>query len=288
MPQSLTASARYGDCVRIDLHTHSNRSDGTDDPGILVEKAKAAGLDVVALTDHDSTVGWDEAADAAANADIELVRGIEMSCLCEGKSVHLLGYRFDPLNQPLIAELQHVLDGRTSRLPAMLERLQSLGIDITVADVQAWSGRAAATGRPHVADALVAKGVVADRTEAFEKFLKPGRPAYVARYGIDLAAGIGLLNAAGGVAVIAHPWGRGSHHVLTPTRLAQLKAAGLAGIEVDHNDHDAEARASLRQIARELDLVMTGSSDYHGTGKVDFDLGCNTTAPKEFDRLMGR
>ncbi len=274
--------------MRIDLHTHSNRSDGTDDPGILVEKAKSAGLDVVALTDHDSAVGWDDAADAAASNGIELVRGIEMSCLREGHSVHLLGYRFDPRYQPLADELHHVLDGRTNRLPAMLERLRALGIDITVDDVDAWSGNAVATGRPHVADALVAKGVVADRSEAFDKFLKPGRPAYIARYGIDLTTGIDLLNAAGGVAVIAHPWGRGSDRVLTATRLAELKAVGLAGIEVDHNDHDAQARAALRQIARKLDLVVTGSSDYHGTGKIDFDLGCNTTDPQQFERLMTR
>lgn len=274
--------------MRIDLHTHSNRSDGTDDPAVLIEKAKATGLDVVALTDHDSTSGWDEAADAAASVDIEFVRGIEMSCLCVGKSVHLLGYRFDPHHQPLIDELQRVLDGRTGRLPAMLQRLGALGIDLTLEEVAVWSGKAAATGRPHVADALVAKGVVANRDEAFERFLTPGKPAYVERYGTDLETGIGLINAAGGVAVIAHPWSRGSHRVLTVHRLEALVAAGLAGIEVDHNDHDAQARASLRRIARELDLVPTGSSDYHGTGKIDFELGCNTTDPEQYERLMSR
>lgn len=272
----------------IDLHTHSNRSDGTDSPSELVIKAKAAGLDVVAITDHDCTDGWQEASEAAERVGIELVKGIEMSCIMEGKSVHLLGYDFDPDNGPLVDELRRIIDGRNGRLPETLERLHTLGINIGVQDVRRWSRNASAMGRPHVADALVELGVVANRDEAFHKYLMHGKPAYVERYATSLFEAIGLLNAAGGVAVIAHPWSRGSHRVLTAKTIGSLKDAGLAGIEVDHNDHGAEARASLRQIAHEFDLVQTGSSDYHGLGKINFDLGCNTTDPSQFTRLLAR
>jgi len=274
--------------VRIDLHTHSNRSDGTDSPTELIENAKFAGLDVVAITDHDSTEGWEEAATAARRVGVELIKGIEISTRLEGKSIHLLGYQFDPTSEGLTAELQRVLDGRNSRLPAVLERLRGLGIAIEAEDVRRWSANAAATGRPHVADALVELGVVGDRQQAFEKYLMPGKPAYVDRYAADLPTAIGLIKDAGGKAVLAHPWSRGSHRVLTRVRIRGLVDAGLDGLEVDHNDHTAEDRAALRQIARGFDLVQTGSSDYHGTGKVGFDLGCHTTSRQQFDLLFNR
>lgn len=274
--------------MRIDLHTHSNRSDGTDSPTELIENAKAAGLDVVALTDHDCTEGWDEATAAADRVGIELVKGIEISCRLGGRSIHLLGYDFDPANVPLVEELRRVIEGRNSRLPETLARLQGLGIEIETTDVAQWSGNAAAMGRPHVADALIGLKVVANRDEAFDRFLMPGRPAYVDRYAADLYQAIALVRAAGGVTVIAHPWSRGSNRVLTASTFPTLKDAGLIGIEVDHNDHDPEARASLRQIARELDFVQTGSSDYHGTGKVNFDLGCNTTPRDQYELLFER
>jgi len=273
--------------VKIDLHTHSDRSDGTDTPTELIENAKAAGLDVIAITDHDSTEGWKEADKAAKRVGITLVHGIEISTKLDGKSVHLLGYEFDPKDKPLLHELRKVIDGRNSRLPATLERLRGLGIDITAHDVRARSTNAAATGRPHVADALIDLGVVQDRNEAFERYLKPGRPAYVDRYAADLTTAITLVKAAGGKAVLAHPWSRGSHRVLTRDRIGTLKEHGLDGLEVDHNDHGAEDRAALRQIARDLGLVRTGSSDYHGTGKIDFPLGGNTTEPEQYRRLLG-
>ncbi|KAA1397573.1 PHP domain-containing protein [Aeromicrobium ginsengisoli] len=274
--------------MKIDLHTHSDRSDGTDTPTELIENAKAAGLDVIAITDHDSTEGWKEADKTARRVGITLVHGIEISTKLDGKSVHLLGYEFDPKDKPLLHELRKVIDGRNSRLPATLERLRGLGIDITAHDVRARSTNAAATGRPHVADALIDLGVVQDRNEAFERYLKPGRPAYVDRYAADLPTAIGLVKAAGGKAVLAHPWSRGSHRVLTRDRIGTLKEQGLDGLEVDHNDHGAEDRAALRQIARDLGLVRTGSSDYHGTGKIDFPLGGNTTEPEQYRRLLDR
>ncbi|EFQ82819.1 PHP domain protein [Aeromicrobium marinum DSM 15272] len=274
--------------MTIDLHTHSNRSDGTDSPTELVEHAAAAGLSVVALTDHDSTAGWDEAQAAADRAGIRLVPGIEVSCRLEHQSIHLLGYAFDPHDEALLAELDRVLAGRDGRLPGIIGRLNDLGIEITQADVAAVSGHAMASGRPHVADALVERGVVADRSEAFERFLKPGRPAYVDRYAAPLATAIELIVAAGGTTVLAHPWSRGSDRVLTADAIAGLVPHGLAGIEVDHNDHDPAAREALRTIATDLDLVVTGSSDYHGTGKsAAFHLGCNTTAPEQLERLLG-
>lgn len=270
----------------IDLHTHSRRSDGTDSPTELVENAARAGLDVVALTDHDAMTGWGEAQTAADRVGITLVKGLEISCRYRYKGVHLLGYEPDPTDPSLLAELERVLRGRQDRLPKTIAKLQDLDIPITEADVLAVSGDAAATGRPHVADALVAMGVVANRDEAFERYLMPGRPAYVDRYAAHLEEMIRLLIDAGGRPVIAHPWTRQSRSVLTEEVIADLAELGLVGLEVDHNDHDAGTRTRLREIARELDLVVTGSSDYHGTGKVGYDLGVNTTVPDQAVRLL--
>jgi predicted metal-dependent phosphoesterase TrpH len=273
--------------VRIDLHTHSNRSDGTESPADLVKRALTEGLDVLGLTDHDTTEGWDEAAEAAESAGLRLVRGIEVSCVFAGYGVHLLAYLPDPSYPPLGRELQRVLDGRNSRLPATLERLRALGIDIDVHDVRRVAGETAAMGRPHVADALVELGVVRDRNEAFNTYLGPQGPAYVHRYAADLEDMIVTVVAAGGVTVLAHPWAsRHNHSALDAAGIARLREVGLSGLEVDHQDHDPATRAALRAVAGDLDLVVTGSSDYHGLGKVDHDLGRNTTAPDQLDRLL--
>lgn len=272
--------------MRIDLHTHSSLSDGTDDPRTLIEQASLAGLDVVALTDHDTAEGWPEAAAAAADAGITLVRGMEISTRLGSAGVHLLGYLPDATHPPLAAALDKILDGRNARVPAICAKLQELGFDVTEEAVRRRAADAAATGRPHVADVMVAAGIVADRDEAFARFLNPGRPAYVNRYAVPLAEAIGLVTAAGGVSVIAHPWGRGRSGVLPEATLADLRDQGLVGIEVDHQDHAPETREELRAIARNLDLVVTGSSDHHGIGKTNHDLGCNTTAPEEYARLL--
>jgi predicted metal-dependent phosphoesterase TrpH len=273
--------------MRIDLHTHSDRSDGTESPTELVRRAKRHGIDVLGLTDHDTVEGWDEAAAAAASTGVTLVRGIEVSCRFFGYGVHLLAYLPDPTYPPLATELQRILDGRNSRLPATLESLRSLGIDIDVHDVRKVAGNTAAMGRPHVADALVALGVVADRSQAFNRYLGPRGPAYVNRYAADLTTMIRTVTEAGGVSVVAHPWAsRHNHTALDLAGFAALRDAGLAGIEVDHEDHDPETREALRGLAKELDLVVTGSSDHHGHGKVDHELGCNTTAPGELERLL--
>ena len=273
--------------MRIDLHTHSNRSDGTDTPTELIENAAAAGLDVVAITDHDSTAGWDEAQVAADRVGIRLVRGIEISTMLDGVSVHLLGYGFDPADEPLLAELGRILDGRDDRLPTLLAQLAAHDMPLTVDDVVAQSGAAAASGRPHVADAMVAAGYVADRDEAFRDWLYDDGPAYVARYGAPLLEAVDLVAAAGGVTVVAHPWARKGRRVLTPEVFGDLAARGLSGIEVDHVNHTPEVRDELRALATDLDLVVTGSSDYHGTGKgPEFHLGANTTAPDQLERLL--
>ena len=272
--------------MRIDLHTHSSRSDGTDAPADLVRAAVAAGLDVVALTDHDSATGWDEAAAAAEEAGIGFVPGMEISCKHGGRSVHLLAAWPDPSYEPLVRLLDRVLDGRDERMPQMVEKLRALGYPITVDDVLAQAEGARSIGRPHIADALVAAGSVQNRDEAFATLLGSGGPAYVSRPAAGLEEAVRVVGESGGVTVIAHPWGRESAPVLQAPAIAALERAGLTGLEADHQDHDAEARSALRAIAADLGLVVTGSSDYHGTGKVDHDLGCNTTAPEEYARLQ--
>ena len=273
--------------MRIDLHTHSNRSDGTESPDALVRRAQRSGVDVLGLTDHDTTDGWEDAASAAADVGVTLVRGIEVSCTYGGFGVHLLAYLPDPSYPPLAQELGQVLEGRNARLPATLERLRGLGIDIDEQDVRRVAGETAAMGRPHVADALVDLRVVADRNEAFNVYLGRHRPANVRHYAVDLERMIGIVDAAGGVSVLAHPWAsRHDHSALDAAGIAGLQEAGLSGVEVDHEDHDGTTREGLRVIAKELDLVVTGSSDYHGVGKVDHELGCNTTAPEQLERLL--
>lgn len=273
--------------MRIDLHTHSDRSDGTDTPAELVRNARAAGVDVLALTDHDTTVGWDEAARTAEEVGVGLVRGIEVSTRFAGHGVHLLAYLPDPTHPGLVAELDRVLEGRDNRLPGILARLAELDIRLEAQDVRRLAGDAAALGRPHVADALVAAGVVRSRDQAFAEFLGSGGPAYVDRYAADLVTMIHTVADAGGVSVIAHPWAtRHEHSALDGEGLETLRGHGLAGVEVDHEDHDAATRERLRGLAGELDLVVTGSSDYHGTGKEGHRLGCNTTGPDQLDRLL--
>ncbi|GCD91606.1 PHP domain-containing protein [Nocardioides sp. LS1] len=274
--------------MRIDLHTHSRASDGTQSPEELVHAAVAAGIDVLGITDHDSAEGWAAASAAAERTGLQLVRGMEISTRHDGHGVHLLAYLPDPTHPELVSELDQVLEGRSSRVPAMVARLRSLDIDITEDDVRRASGHSAAAGRPHVADALVTLGVVADRDEAFARFLDRGRPAHANRYASPLRTMIRVVAEAGGVTVIAHPWGRHGQERPDEAALAELAALGLAGIEVDHQDHGPRSRDKLRAIARNLGLVATGSSDHHGAGKVDHELGCNTTDPEQYAALLTR
>jgi predicted metal-dependent phosphoesterase TrpH len=275
--------------MRIDLHTHSSISDGTDEPAELVRLAGTAGLDVVALTDHDTFDGLDEAVAEGERLGIEVFRGMELSCSRHGKSVHLLAYGANPNHPVLAQELQAVRGGRRGRLAGVLAKLAELGVPVTEAEVLAEVGNSPSVGRPHIADALVKAGHVYDRKEAFDRFLGDGGPAHVHRYAIDLERGIDIVHAAGGVAVVAHPWGRGRESLLPAEVLRRLRLDhGLDGIEVDHQDHEPATRKRLRRLARGLDLLATGSSDYHGTGKLDHDLGCNTTDPDVYAELVRR
>ena len=272
--------------MRVDLHTHSLISDGTDTPAELVANAAAAGLAVVALTDHDTFDGLPEAMGAGERIGIEVVPGLELSCSREHQSVHLLAYGADPADPALAEEMSLVRDGRTGRLRPVLIKLAELGVPVSEEEVLAFVGSSPSVGRPHIADALVAAGHVKDRKEAFDRFLADGGPAHVSRYAIDIGRGVDLVHGAGGVAVIAHPWGRGREQLLPQSVLTELVVEhGLDGIEVDHQDHDAAARAGLRQLADRLGVLATGSSDYHGSGKVDHDLGVNTTDPDTYARL---
>ena len=272
--------------MRIDLHSHSNASDGTQTPAEVVERAAAVGIDVLALTDHDSADGWTDAADAARRVGVQLVPGMEISTKHAGAGVHLLAYLPDASYPPLVEELRLILAGREGRLASIIAQLQLAGLDITEAEVLQRVGRSPAIGRPHIADVMVDKGWVRDRAQAFDRWLSAGRPGYVVRYATPTIAMIGLVTAAGGACVIAHPWGRASRQVLDAEAVAEFSAAGLVGIEVDHEDHTAADRQALRKLADQLDLVVTGASDYHGDGKVDHDLGCNLTAPAELERLL--
>ena len=275
--------------MRIDLHTHSSTSDGTDSPAELVENAARAGLDVVALTDHDTFDGLDAAVAAGEQVGVQVVRGLELSCAEQGSSVHLLGYGVDPSDPTLAAEMRRVRDGREGRLGGVLAKLEELGVGVSEESVRRYVGDSPSVGRPHIADAMIEAGHVQNRTEAFDRFLSDGGPAHVERYAIPLARGIDLVRGAGGVAVIAHPWGRGRERVLPPEMLAALAAEhDLDGIEVDHQDHDRDTRRRLRALVKRLDLLGTGSSDYHGTGKTDHDLGCNTTAPEVYAEIGAR
>jgi predicted metal-dependent phosphoesterase TrpH len=275
--------------MRIDLHTHSSVSDGTDTPAELVHKARAVGLDVVALTDHDTFDGLDEAATEGERLGILLVRGMELSCSRRGDSVHVLAYGADPASPGLAAEMARVRDGRLGRLAGVVAKLAELGVPVSEAEVMAQVGDSPSVGRPHIADALIKAGHVRDRQEAFDRFLADGGPAHVHRYTIEVDRGIDLVHEAGGLAVIAHPWGRGREYLLPSSVLEMLvRDHRLDGIEVDHQDHDSETRERLRVLADALGLLATGASDYHGVGKLDHDLGCNTTDPAVFNEMQQR
>lgn len=274
--------------MRIDLHTHSRVSDGTDSPGELVRRAHEQGLDVVALTDHDTYDGWGEALAAAEECDIELVPGVEISTQLEGHGIHLLAYFVDPGYRPLARELARIRIDRRERLQRISNRLTQTGMPVELSEILAVARHASTVGRPHVADVMVAKGYVRDRDEAFALWLSAGRIGFVEKYAPDVVATIAHVHAAGGIAVLAHPAARGWRGLIAADTLTLLANAGLDGIEVDHQGHDLDARVALRAAAADLDLIATGSSDYHGKGKADHDLGVNTTAPGEWERLVDR
>ncbi|MFF9004442.1 PHP domain-containing protein [Streptomyces goshikiensis] len=275
--------------MRIDLHAHSTASDGTDSPAELVRNAAAAGLDVVALTDHDTVGGYAEAIAALQGipAGLTLVTGAELSCRLDGIGLHMLAYLFDPDEPELARERELVRDDRVPRARAMVAKLRELGVDITWEHVARIAGDGS-VGRPHIATALVELGVVRSVSDAFTPaWLADGGRAYAEKHELDPFDAIRLVKAAGGVTVFAHPAAVKRGRCVPEAALGALAAAGLDGIEVDHMDHDTDTRARLRGLAGDLGLLTTGSSDYHGSRKT-CRLGEHTTDPEIYGEITRR
>jgi hypothetical protein len=268
----------------IDLHTHTSNSDGTDTPHALINKALSEGITVLGITDHDTTAGWQDAI-AARRANLALVLGAEISCLTEDDvAVHMLGLLFDGENAAMQTMLEESRDSRLPRMRRMTELLTADGIDISLEEVFAAMPEGATLGRPHLADALVAKGHIASRDEAFANLLHNGSKYYVTHIAPTPEDAIKVIRQAGGVAVIAHPFATRRGQTLSAMSFPSLIAAGLNGVEVDHRDHSFAEREELRGLARDLGLVVTGASDYHGTGKLN-SIGENHTDPAEWAHL---
>ncbi len=271
----------------IDLHTHTTASDGTDSPFALVKKALATGVTTLGITDHDSTAGWAEAI-TAVQPQIQLVLGAEISCLTtDGISVHMLGLLFDGEDEQMQQMLSDSRDTRLPRMRKMVALLQADGFDISLEDVYQAAPDQATIGRPHLADALVAKKIVATRDEAFADLLHNESKYYVTHAAPTPADAIATIKSAGGVAVIAHPFASRRGQILTADSFQDLVTAGLDGIEVHHRDQNAAEQQVLTEIARELHLVTTGASDYHGTGKLN-SMAENTTHPAQWEALEAR
>ena len=268
----------------IDLHTHTTCSDGTDTPHQLVNKAIVQGLEVLGIADHDTTAGWLEAT-SALRGSLKLALGAEISCLTsDGISVHMLGMLFDPHHQEMQRVLEETRDGRLPRMRKMIEKMRLEGMDISIEDVENAMPIGATMGRPHLADALVAKKIVKSRDEAFVDLLHNESRFFVSHAAPTPVEAISLIRRAGGVSVIAHPFASHRGQILKGEDFHDLVAAGLNGIEVDHRDQNLDERAMLRKIATELDLVVTGSSDYHGTGKLN-SLAENHTSRAQWEKL---
>ena len=268
---------------RIDLHTHSTASDGTTPPDVLVREAQEAGLDVVALTDHDTTGGW-AAAEAALPDGLALVRGAEISCVSGTISLHLLAYLFDPDEPVFAAARQELRDSRTTRAARMARMLEADGTGVTWERVQQLAG--GTVGRPHVAQALVEQGHVATVSEAFTPEWIGTRGRYwVDKVEIEALDAVRMVAGAGGVSVFAHPLATVRGRTVDDQVVVDMAAAGLGGLEVDHVDHAPEERQHLLGLAGELDLLTTGSSDYHGTAKT-VRLGACTTDAAAYERLV--
>jgi len=287
--------------LRIDLHTHTTVSDGSDTPAELVAHAVAAGVDVMGLTDHDTTSGWAEALRAAKSMGLGVVPGIELSAQILDDtghtpplSVHVLGYLVDPDNPVLGAELAKIRSHRDDRLRLMVERLAE-DLNITWDEVAEGIADGATPGRPHIASVLVDKGIVADVSEAFDHYLAAHGPYHVPHYAPRLTRALDVITQAGGVAVLAHPLSGDRRYALDQVddvdrlveQLATLQEQGLSGVEIDHRENAPHHLDTLKQAVTTLGLIQTGSSDYHGDKKPN-RLGENLTTPAELQRILDR
>jgi len=270
--------------VRIDLHTHSFVSDGTESPAEVIRAAQAAHLDVVALTDHDSMAGLEEAAETAGAIGINFVPGIEVSCTHYGISIHLLAYWPDPSHPDIVAMLNKTRTARVDRARTMVE-LIGARYPLTWEALLEHAGDAETIGRPHIADALVAAGAFASRDDAFAEVLAGNSEYYVPHYAPPVLDTIRTFRATGAVPVFAHPGADGRGRVVSTDVIKEMARAGLVGLEVEHRDHSEVQRGRLARIAERLDLVHTGASDYHGTGKLN-RLGENVTSPAALEALQ--
>lgn len=272
---------------RIDLHTHSDESDGTFTPSEVVRRAAELGLDVVALTDHDTTSGLEEASEAAREVGVELVPGVEFSAEHQATSIHVLCYWMDTSNEELQTELQRLRDDRFRRGEMMIEKLQALGFDISFERVRQIAGGGNIV-RPHVAQAMVEAGIVADEVEAFDRYIADGGPAHVPKHALDPLDSVDLIVRAGGVCVLAHPGMWGAQSSVPDELIAAMAERGMVGLEVDHTDHTPEQRAIYRAMAERLGLVATGGSDCHGTRYDPIRLGSSLCDPEQFAALRAR
>jgi 3',5'-nucleoside bisphosphate phosphatase len=270
--------------MRADLHSHSSASDGTEAPAEVMRLAAEAGLDVIALTDHDTVAGH-RAAAAALPAGLTLLPGMELSCRLEGHSVHLLAYLFDPANERLAGEMAEIRESRLFRARTMVSKLAELGAPVTwdqVSEIAAGG----VVGRPHIARALVDAGVVPTVADAFTpEWIGPGGRAHVARYALDPARAVRLVRGAGGVSVLAHPRGSARGWRTPDEVIEELAGAGLTGIEVFHPQHDERERAALSELANRLGLLISGGSDDHGdlTG---YRIGTEVAPDGTYERLI--
>ena len=265
---------------------HSNHSDGTQSPAEVVRQAHAHGVRTLALTDHDRTTGWDEAAEASAALGMTFIPGMELSAKHEWRSVHVLGYLFDPLDADLVAETDRIRGDRIGRAERIV---RSIGrdYDLDWDDVLAQTTLDATVGRPHIADALIARGIVRDRTEAFDGILHPREGYYEPHYAPDPLTAVRLITGAGGVPIIAHPVTAGRDRMMPVSFIERLIDAGLGGFEIDHRENTEAGKRTLRALAASHDLIVTGSSDYHGAGKPNLP-GENTTSDEMVQRLIER